>query len=117
MTLHTPYADIALPIQTQAAGIFASGPLIEAGQANWVVVYVNVSAATGTTHTLDVKIQSSNDGSTWTDVPGGAITQITGTANSAIAAAPPNDDYVQVVATVGGTGSPTVTFGVAVLIL
>jgi hypothetical protein len=117
MGMHQPLADMVMPIQTQAAGTYSTGPLVEAGNANWVVVYVNVSAATGTTHTLDVKLQSSNDGSVWTDLPGGAITQITGTANTAIAAAPPNDDYVQAVATVGGTGSPTVTFSLGALII
>jgi hypothetical protein len=117
MTLHTPLADFAFPSQTQAAGTFSSGPLDVAGGANFAVAFVNVSAAGGTTHTLDVKLQSSNDGSTWADLPGGAITQITGTANSAIASALVNDDYVQAVATVGGTGSPTVTFAVGVLII
>lgn len=34
-------------------------------------------AGTGTTPTLDVKLQESDDNSTWTDVTGGAFTQVT----------------------------------------
>jgi hypothetical protein len=114
--LHTPYADMAFPTQTQAAGTFSSGPLANAGLANWCALYANVSAASGTTHTLDVKLQGSNDGASWTDIPGAAITQITGTANSAATSGPVPYEYVQAVATVGGTGSPSVTFAASVVL-
>ena len=115
MTLRTPYADVVLPNQTQAAGTFASGPVAESGVARWCVLYVNVSAASGTTHTLDAKLQGSTDGATWTDIISAA--QVTGTSATVITAAPIPYDYVQVVATVGGTGSPSVTFECAAVIL
>jgi hypothetical protein len=114
--LHTPYADMAFQNQTQAAGTFNSGPLANAGLASWCVLYANVSAASGTTHTLDVKLQGSNDSETWTDIAGAAITQITGTSNTATTSGPIPYDYVQAVATVGGTGTPSVTFAAAVVL-
>jgi hypothetical protein len=73
-------------------------------------------AVSGTSPTLDVKIQDSPDGTTWTDVSGGAFTQITG--GSSIQKL--NLDFnslqknLRAVATIAGT-SPSFTFGVQFL--
>lgn len=57
----------------------------------------------GTTPTMDTKIQESTDGTTWTDVTGGAFTQVT--ASSAIEAIPfkPTKVYIRTTGTVAGT--------------
>ena len=118
MVARTPYADTpsVTQNQTQTTGTFATGPIVEAGFANWATGYINVSAASGTTHTLDAKLQYSNDMDTWSDIPGGAITQITGTVGSAICTGPVPGEYVQLLVTIGGTGTPSVTFSAALLV-
>lgn len=65
----------------------------------------------GTSPTLDVKIQDSPDGTTWTDVTGATFTQLTAAGMQKL-----NLDFnslqknVRGVATIGGT-SPSFTFG------
>jgi len=79
-------------------------------------------AVTGTTPTLDLKLQSSADGSTsWADIPGGAFPQRTTSDISGGGAVPgsgPNRiaflvpsgrPYVRLVKTIGGTATPTFT--------
>jgi hypothetical protein len=69
------------------------------------MVILNSAAGTGTTPTLDVKLQDSADNSSFADVSGAAFTQVTGAASfqtidvdlSAIRR------YVRVVDTVSGT--------------
>ena len=65
------------------------------------------AAGTGTSPTLDVKLQDSADGSTgWADITGAAFTQVTNAAPSAQAAkfnASAARRYIRAVATVGGT--------------
>lgn len=62
-------------ITTSADG---TGKLVGAGPYNGMKVYLHVDSETGTTPTLDVKIQESDTlGSGYTDVPGGAFAQLT----------------------------------------
>ena len=65
------------------------------------------AAGTGTTPTLDVKLQDSADGSTgWADVTGAAFTQVTNAAASAQVVkfnASAVKRYIRAVATVAGT--------------
>lgn len=117
MSLRTVSGDIALPFATaRAAGTYSSGPIANPGATSDVLALVYVAAVAGTTHTLDVALQTSPDNSTWTSVTGGGITQMTAAGNS-VAYARCNDEYIQVLATVGGTGSPTVDFKVAVMVI
>ena len=65
------------------------------------------AAGTGTTPTLDVKLQDSADGSTgWADIAGGAFTQVGNAAASAQVLkfnASAARRHIRAVATVGGT--------------
>ncbi len=69
-------------------------------------VSVDVNIVGGTSPTVDLKLQSSPDNSTWTDVTGAAITQVAGTGTSLqkipvdLTAWP---KYMRAVLTVGGT--------------
>lgn len=77
---------------------------------------LNASAGTGTTPTLDVKLQHSDDDSTYADVTGGAFTQVTdvaGTAGVQVMKVNVSDlkRYVRVIGTIAGT-TPSFEFGV-----
>lgn len=98
------------------AGVYTSGPLENAGEAKMVDILAYVSAATGTTVTLDVLVQSSPDGVTWSTILGSAITTITA-AGSARSCVLVSSEYVQIQATIGGTGTPLVTGAVGALIV
>ncbi len=69
---------------------------------------LNASAGTGTTPTLDVKLQHSDDDSTYADVAGGTFTQVTdvaGTAGVQVLKVNVSDlkRYVRVIGTIAGT--------------
>ena len=77
---------------------------------------LNASAGTGTDPTLDVKLQHSDDDSTYADVTGGAFTQVTdvaGTAGVQVMKVNVSDlkRYVRVIGTIAGT-TPSFEFGV-----
>lgn len=75
---------------------------------------VSVGAASGTTPTLDLKIQYSADGSTgWTDITDATFTQLTTTGRQEIHFVAP-ERYVRAVATIAGT-SPSFTFAVILI--
>ena len=80
------------------------------------LVVLNASAGTGTTPTLDVKLQHSDDNSTYADVTGGAFTQVTDVAGSAgvqVKKINVSDlkRYVRAIGTIAGT-TPSFDFGV-----
>jgi hypothetical protein len=80
------------------------------------LVLLNTSAGTGTAPTLDVKLQHSDDDSTYADVTSGAFSQITsvaGTAGVKVMKVNVSDlkRYLRVVATIAGT-TPSFDFGV-----
>ena len=77
---------------------------------------LNASAGTGTTPTLDVKLQHSDDDSTYADVTGGTFTQVTDAAETAgvqVLKVNVSDlkRYVRVIGTIAGT-TPSFEFGV-----
>ena len=78
-------------------------------------IVLDSAAGTGTTPTLDVKLQSSPDNSTWTDA-GVAFTQVTTVASQQIQAIQVDklQRYVRPVATIGGT-TPSFTFSLNLL--
>lgn len=116
MGVGTPLTTVAFASSQRTAAAYSSGPLVNAGEAEHVVFYVDVSAASGDTHTLDVILQTSADASSWSSVTRSAITQITATTGYAYGFAAVANQYVQVLATVGGTNVPTVTFSVVAVI-
>lgn len=73
-----------------------------------VKVILSTSAGGGTTPTLDVKLQDSDDGTTFADITSAAFTQVTSTAGTASLTL--NIDaakrYIRAVTTISGT-SPT----------
>ncbi len=88
----------------------ANGSTVEIADKANLRLDLAVTAASGTTPTLDVKIQDSPDGTTWTDVSGGTFTQATGTTTQHKKIGPV-DRYVRHVATIAGT-TPSFTYSV-----
>ncbi len=78
-------------------------------------VILDSAIGTGTTPTLDVKLQDSADGSTgWTDITGAVFTQVTDAAAALEAIGLKVDEvkeYIRAVVTITGTG-PSFTFSV-----
>ncbi len=80
------------------------------------LVLLNASAGTGTTPTLDVKLQHSDDDSTYEDVTSGAFSQVTDAAETAgvkVMKLNVSDlkRYLRIVGTIAGT-TPSFDFGV-----
>jgi hypothetical protein len=109
-------ATIVMPMTAQGAGTYTSGPIANSGQAGVIIAAIHISAVTGSTQTLITKLQSSPDAATWTDIPGSTSATLTAVGNTMVNAFV-DDDYVQVSATVGGTGTPVVTFKVTCLVV
>ena len=91
------------------------GPVAAAGQATAVVLAVHCTAASGTTPTLDVALEESADGASWSAITGSGITQLTAVGNR-LATALVSKNYVRVAATIAGT-TPSFTFGATLLFL
>ena len=80
------------------------------------LVLLNASAGTGTSPTLDVKLQHSDDDSTYEDVTSGTFTQVTDVAETAgvkVMKLNVSDlkRYLRVIGTIAGT-TPSFDFGV-----
>jgi len=80
------------------------------------LVLLNASAGTGTNPTLDVKLQHSDDDSTYEDVTTGAFSQVTDAAETAgvkVMKLNVSDlkRYLRIVGTIAGT-TPSFDFGV-----
>lgn len=76
-----------------------------------LVCLVNVSAAAGTTKTLDLKVQDSLDQTTWYDLV--TVPTISGTGQFVErlgGVTSPFGPYLRGVYTIAGTGTPTFTF-------
>lgn len=107
--------DVVLPLAARGAGTFTSGPVANAGQAQDVFLHVYCSAASGTTPTLNVSLEESNDGSSWTAITGSAAAQLTAAGNTG-GNATPSKQYVRATSTVAGT-TPSFTYRVALTYL
>lgn len=109
MSLRPVLGDWVLPTAARGAGTYTSGPLANAGQASDVLMSVHCTASSGTP-TLDVSLEESADGTTWTAIPGSAITQLTAAGNR-VAAAAVSKNFVRATSTVAGT-TPSMTYRV-----
>jgi hypothetical protein len=80
-----------------------------------VVVAQLVGTVSGTSPTLDGKIQSSTDNSTWADVSGATFTQVTASNSAQYIAVDTRvaNRYIRYVGTIAGT-TPSFTSGVFV---
>lgn len=74
------------------------------------ICVLSIGAASGTTPTLDVKIQDSADNSSWADVSGAAFAQKTAAAFAELNVGQTRR-YIRAVGTVGGT-TPSFTYAV-----
>ncbi|MGH3635381.1 MAG: hypothetical protein ACRDTS_15110 [Mycobacterium sp.] len=110
------FGEVPIKFAASPAGAYASGPLENAGQASMIDVWAHLSLVSGTTVTLDLVVQTSPDGTTWTTVLGSAMTQLAAAGNARTCAFIPAE-YVQVLATVAGTGTPLVTGAIGVALL
>jgi hypothetical protein len=110
----------AVTLRPQAATSNVNGVAVDTLGYNSAAVVLEVGAVSGTSPTLDVKVQESADGSTgWTDVPDAVFTQVTAANNSQIlrveGLGTSRKRYLRAVATVGGT-SPSFNLAVVVLL-
>lgn len=87
----------------------ATGSSFELGDRGVLRLLLDVTAASGTTPTLDVTVQTSYDGSTWRSVA--AFTQATAITSERKSFAG-CDRFVRVSYTIGGT-TPSFTFSVS----
>lgn len=76
-----------------------------------VAAIQTVGAVSGTSPTLDGKIQESSDGSTWTDVSGATFTQVTASTSLQVITFQRSKQYLRYVGTIAGT-SPSFTMAV-----
>lgn len=84
------------------------------GNVDTIRLQAVLSSVTGTTPSYTLKLQESQDGTNWSDVPSGAFSAITAAGNAELSLAGPFDDIIRVFATVSGTTpSAVVTVNVA----
>lgn len=101
--------DLASEVSGQFNFLTGAGP----GGPEMMAI-LTCGTVSGTTPTLDVKVQYSADGSTgWTDITGATFTQLTAAGRQAIRFVSP-ERYIRIVATIAGT-SPSFTFAVVVV--
>lgn len=104
--LHVDSRDVVLH-PSAARTATANGTVVEeTGRRRTLALVLAITAASGTSPTLDVVVQTSRDGSTW--YTAGAFTQATttGTQRKTFAL----DRYVRLQWTIGGSDTPTFTF-------
>lgn len=105
------HAETPVPSAARTAS-GATAALAGYGRAGSVVAQLNVTAASGTTPSLTVKIQHSLDGVTWFDVSGGAFTAATAAGSQLLALnSVALGDNLRVSWTISGT-TPSFTFEV-----
>lgn len=111
MSMRQVNGDVVLS-GTRGSGTYTSSAL-PTGYSSDVVLLIHVTAASGTSPSLVVSLQESNDGSTWTAVPNSAAVALNAVGNS-MANAQTSMQLCRVVAVVSGT-TPSFTFRVAAL--
>jgi hypothetical protein len=115
MGLRNVLGDVALTGTAASAGA-SSGPIANSGMATDIVALIHVTAATGTTPTLAVALEQSDDNSSYTAITGGGTSANLTAAGNAVINARATKPYVRVTSTIGGT-TPAITYRVAVLVI
>lgn len=97
----------------QARIVTGNSGWIDIGDVSGIVAQLHSDAGTGTTPTLNVKLQTSYNGSDTTeiDVPSGAFTQVVAAASAQIVSVTAVHRFVKLVWTITGT-TPSFNFGV-----
>ncbi|HZT82960.1 MAG TPA: hypothetical protein VFA26_22210 [Gemmataceae bacterium] len=103
---------VGAPPQTATGTVTGTGGDMLAGDGRCFAIQ-QVGAVSGTSPTLDGKVQESSDNSTWTDVAGAAFAQVTASNNYQAITFDRTKRYLRYVGTIGGT-SPS--FALAVVI-
>lgn len=85
--------------------VTTNGPTAESGGFSGIVAYLRVSAVSGTSPSMTVKLQDSPDGASnnWYDIPSGAFTAVTAAGQWRLAVNGPIGEFVRAVATITGT--------------
>ncbi len=84
---------------------------IETGEYTQAFVTLNCTAASGTTPTLNVQLQGSDDGgTTWYNIPNAAFTQLTA-AGTGVLQLTNFPDFIRAAYTIAGT-TPSFTFAI-----
>lgn len=116
-------SDINAPLtQTSVSAIAAQTSTVTAtgidisGYKGGLLIQQLVGVVSGTTPTLDGKLQGSPDNSTWTDIAGATIPQVTASNSFQKIGVDVRavGKYLRYVGTIGGT-TPSFTFGVVLL--
>ncbi len=110
----------AFSIRPQTATSTATGTGVDTKGYNSAMAVLEVGAVSGTSPTLNVKIQDSADNSTFADVSGLTLTQVTAANNSQVLRIDGLNTstlrrYLRAVGTIGGT-SPSFAFSVEILL-
>jgi len=103
---------IGAPPQTATATVSGSGGDLLAGDSRCFAIQ-QVGTVSGTSPTLDGKIQESNDNATWSDIAGAVFTTVTASNNYQAITFERTKRYVRYVGTIGGTAP---SFPLAVVI-
>ena len=113
MGLRNVQGDVVLTGTTASAGA-SSGPIANPGYAADILCNIHVTAITGTSPTLAIAVEHSDDNSSYTAVTGGSGANITAAGNQTINCRV-TKPYVRVTSTIGGT-TPAVTYRVSALV-
>lgn len=110
-----------LTIRPVTATATATGAAVDTLGYNSAAITLEVGAVSGTTPTLDVKVQECDtSGGTYTDITGAAFTQVTASNNSQILRVDglgvgSRKRYIRALGTIAGT-TPSFAFGVEALL-
>lgn len=83
------------------------------------LIIFTVGVVSGTSPTMDVKLQDSADNSTFADVTSGTFTQVTATATTPALMdidLTKRNRYIRTVDTIGGSSTPTINMGLVVML-
>lgn len=105
-------SDAGDPVAKAARTVTGNSGWVDVGDAKELIVQIDADAGTGTSPTLDIKLQTSHNGADATaiDIPTGGFTQIAAAASAQIKSMTVLHRYVKIVWTIGGT-SPSFAFG------
>jgi len=103
---------VGAPPQTATATVNGTGGDLQAGDGRCFAIQ-QVGTVSGTSPTLDGKIQESSDNATWTDIAGATFPTVTASNNYQAITFDRTKRYVRYVGTIGGT-SPSYALAVVI---
>jgi hypothetical protein len=103
--INVPLDTLLLPLALRSAGTYTSASFVELPIAD-IELWVCVTAVTGSA-TLDVSMETSPDGTTWTPVLGSHIAPMSAVGSTVANAPLPVTELSRMTSTVTGAGSLT----------